>query len=199
MTTLSLCGPRKLAATAIASCIVTTHGPVPVHGPGGPQPRNTESGDAVACSVTSVPTRYEYSQSCDSPGVFEHDAGGGLTCTTPEPFCTLSMTTLSLCGPRNLARTLSGLFMVTVHVGLADSGHAGLDHPRNTESGDGTAVRVTVVPTRYECWQYAVVPGELELGWSGGLTRTEPDPPSMPSTATYSVCGPRNLAIAPSL
>src|SRR5687768_6983772 len=150
--------------------------------PGLDHPRNTESGDGTAVRVTVVPTRYECSQYAVVPGPFEQSASGGLTRTEPEPFSMPSTSRYRVCGPRNLAIAPSTSFIRTVQVGACESWHPGLDHPRNTESGDGTAVRVTVVPTRYECWQYAVVSGPFEHSSSGGLTRTEPDPPSTPST-----------------
>src|SRR5262249_38516352 len=69
------CGPRNVACTAVAWVMVTSHNTFPVQAP--VQPTNTESGEAVASSLTTVPRGNRLVHVCEAPGVFAHvDVGG---------------------------------------------------------------------------------------------------------------------------
>src|SRR5688572_28970920 len=129
--------------------MVTVHTVVPsqpVH------PTKTLPSPAVAESVTRLPTRWSVVHAVSGwPGASSQGPPAGDTSTRPvAPSVPLSVTE-SGSGPRKEAVTNVLFSMVTLHVvGCGGDGlqQEGTGHPVKTESGDGTASRVTRVPGR---------------------------------------------------
>ena len=88
-------GPENVAVTDRSELMVTVQVPVPEHSPD--QPRNVWPADAVAVSVTTVPSSKFAEQ------VTPQSIPGGLLVTVPVPVPVF--VTVSVCGPVNVATT----------------------------------------------------------------------------------------------